>query len=323
MGAENPYRELVGRLSADEFSQLRAAVNERSCRDELGVGTLAEAAVAFRPAPGCPRCGEASPWRDGATAAGVPRWRCPRCSARFNSLSGTVPEHCRKPFPTWVSFVRLMRFNVPVDCAAEACGLTHKTAFEWRHRVLATVSGHQARLVLRHVVWADETYIVDTDLSRGYGQARKHGLSSQKVRICVAIDVHKNLAAVACGHGKPSSERMRRALGARIAPGSLLVHDKERSHNVLVRELGLESEAHKADVGDPTYLERMELVNNLCAWLKRHLWRFTGMSPENLQAYLDWYVYLFRVNQARDEWGPNARVVRHILMADATYRSSR
>lgn len=100
MGAENPYRELVGRLSADEFSQLRDAVNERSCRDELGVGTLAEAAVAFRPAPGCPRCGEASPWRDGATAAGVPRWRCPRCSARFNSLSGTVPEHCRKPFPT-------------------------------------------------------------------------------------------------------------------------------------------------------------------------------------------------------------------------------
>lgn len=50
----------------------------------------------------------------------------------------------------------------------------------------------------------------------------------------------------------------------------------------------LESEAHGAVVNDP------------CSWLKRHLWRFTGMSPRNLQAYLDWYVYLFRVNQARD-----------------------
>lgn len=53
----------------------------------------------------------------------------------------------------------------------------------------------------------------------------------------------------------------------------------------------------------------------------RYLWRFTGMSPRNLQAHLDWYVYLFSVNQARDRWDPTARVVRHILMADATYRS--
>lgn len=45
------------------------------------------------------------------------------------------------------------------------------------------------------------------------------------------------------------------------------------------------------------------------------------LTPRNLQAYLDWYVYLFRVNQARDRWDPTTRVVRHILMADATYRS--
>lgn len=46
-----------------------------------------------------------------------------------------------------------------------------------------------------------------------------------------------------------------------------------------------------------------------------------GDVARNLQAYLDWYVYLFRVNQARDRWNPTERVVRHILMADATYRS--
>ena len=40
----------------------------------------------------------------------------------------------------------------------------------------------------------------------------------------------------------------------------------------------------------------MEMVNDLCLWLKRYLWRFTGMSPRNLRAYLDWYVFLFRVN---------------------------
>lgn len=94
-----------------------------------------------------------------------------------------------------------MRHNVPVERATELFVVTHKTAFEWRHRVLATVAGHQDRIVLRDTVWVDETYINDTDLSKGYGQARKRGPSRQKPRICVDIDVHKNPVGVACGHG--------------------------------------------------------------------------------------------------------------------------
>ena len=214
-----------------------------------------------------------------------------------------------------------MRHNVPVECAAELCGVTHKTAFEWRHRVLATVSGHRDWIVLHDTVWVDETYVNDTDLFKGYGQAKKRGLSRQKLRICVVIDVQKNPVAVACGHGKPSSARVREAMGGRIASGALLIHDLEWAHNALVKDGGLESETHGADVSDPVYLKQMEMVNDLCSWPKRYLWRFTGMSPRGLQAYLDWYAYLFRVNQARGRWNPTARVVRHILMADATYRS--
>lgn len=80
-------------------------------------------------------------------------------------------------------------------------------------------------------------------------------------------------------------------MGSRMLPGSLPVHDPEKAHNALARDGGLESEAHRADVNDPVYLERMEMANDLCSWLKRYLWCFTGMLPRNLQAYLDWYVY--------------------------------
>lgn len=41
-----------------------------------------------------------------------------------------------------------MRHNVPVECATELCGVTHKTAFEWRYSVLATVSDYLDRIVL-------------------------------------------------------------------------------------------------------------------------------------------------------------------------------
>ena len=66
----------------------------------------------------------------------------------------------------------------------------------------------------------------------------------------------------------------------------------------------------------------MAMVNNLRSRLKRYLWRFTGMSATNMQSYLSWYVYLFRVNQEADEWRETARVVRHMLMADVSFRSS-
>ena len=44
------------------------------------------------------------------------------------------------------------------------------------------------------------------------------------------------------------------------------------------------------------------------------------MDPGNLQLYLDWYVYLFRVKQAKDRWPKVEGVLRHLMMADARYR---
>ena len=101
--------------------------------------------------------------------------------------------------------------------------------------MLATASGYQDRIVLRDTVWVDETYINDTDLSKGYGQARKRDQSRQKLCICVAIDVHKITVAVVCGHGKPSSARVRKAMGGTIAPGSLPIHDVVRAHGAPCR----------------------------------------------------------------------------------------
>ena len=48
MGRANPFGVLVAVLAADEFLLLRETVDERRCRDEVGVGTLAEAAAAYR-----------------------------------------------------------------------------------------------------------------------------------------------------------------------------------------------------------------------------------------------------------------------------------
>ncbi|MDR1014186.1 MAG: hypothetical protein LBL86_04305 [Coriobacteriales bacterium] len=82
-------------------------------------------------------------------------------------------------------------------------------------------------------------------------------------------------------------------------------------------------EPYRADTKDPAYLEGMEMTNNFCSWLKRYLWRFPGMKVDSLQSYLNWYVYLFRVTRDKRKWPKVERVVRHLMLVDATYRCSR
>lgn len=131
------------------------------------------------------------PVRDGSTAA--------------TSLTGTVLEHCRKPLATWVSFIRLMRRNIPVECAAELCGVTHKTTLEWRRRVLAMASGYQGRIMLRDTVWVDGAYVNDADLSKGYRQARKRSLSPPEA---VHLRRHRHPQEPGRGRLRPRKARL-------------------------------------------------------------------------------------------------------------------
>lgn len=321
MVAVNPYMGMVSSLNSNDFNALCLAVEQRKCRERIGVGTLDEAAKLWKPDPKCPNCSFPDATRDGKTPAGHQRWRCPACNTAFTSFTRTVLEYSKKELPVWERFITCMCYNAPIDLAAEVCGISHKTAYEWRHRVLSTVGNYQQHLVLNGRIWIDEFYLTDSDIIRGSDFQQKRGLSRSKICIAVAIDAFKNTVIVICGHGKPSSKRIKEALLSHITPGSVIVHDKERSHHALVKAAQCSDESYKADVRDPVYLESMALMNNLCSWLRRYLFRFPGMKRANLQSYLNWFVYLFRVNRDGDKWPKAARVLRHLVISDSCYRS--
>lgn len=142
-------------------------------------------------------------------------------------------------------------------------------------------------------------------------------------RIAVAVDGRKAPFAAVCGHGKPSSKGSKDALLGHIAEDPHAVHGKEKAHGSPVKAAKCTDEARKADVGDPVCLECMQLVNGFCSWIKRHLQRFAGISPADPQSCLNRYVHLFGVGQGREKRPETERAVRHLLMADARFRSSR
>lgn len=213
-----------------------------------------------------------------------------------------------------------MTFNVPLEMTEELCGISHPTAMLWRQKVFATVDGYQEHLYLRDRVWIDETYLFDSSVVHDDDYKKKRGLSEDQLCIVAAIDIHKNAYAVICGHGKPSSERILQALENHIVRGSTIVHDEDTSHNALIKKLDLVSEVYIADTKDRNYLKNMALINNLCSWLKRYINRFIGMRISNLQSYLNWFVYLFRVKGATDRWPKMSRILRHLVLTDIQYK---
>ena len=112
-----------------------------------------------------------------------------------------------------------------------------------------------------------------------------------------------------CGHGKPSSKRIYEALKDHIKEGSIVIHDGDNSHNCLIEKLNLNSIVYKANAKDENYLKNMALINNMCSWLKRYIWRFIGMEVDNLQSYLNWLIYLQRCKKDDETWPKTIRIL--------------
>jgi transposase-like protein len=317
----NPFAPGVDALNDSDFKLLRHAVAQRRCKEKVGFGTYAELVDGYRSDRPCPLCGSKHHIKNGRTPAGLQRFECKACASEYSALTGTIFEHSKKDLADWVNFVTMMCHNVQVEAAADMCEISHKTAFEWRHRVFATVTDYQERTMLKKRVWIDETYVEDSALIGQPDWRPKRGLSKNKICIAVAIDVFKNPYAVICGHGKPSAKRIKEALQGHIQEGSTIVHDMEKSHKSLVKSVKGIDEPYRADTKDPAYLEAMQMVNNLCAWLKYYLRRFPGMKQDNLQDYLNWFVYLFRVTRDKEKWPKVERVLRHLAMSKTTFRS--
>jgi len=320
MSVQSSFTDLVFSLSDKDFRLLQDVIAARRNKEQYGVTSFEELALRYNRIPTCPSCGSGKSVSFGFSPEGLPRYRCSECGKHYTLLSNTIFHSTNKSFDTWAEYLTLMTFNVPLEMTEELCNISHPTAMLWRKKVFATVNGYQEHLYLRDRVWIDETYLYDSSLVHEDDYKKKRGLSEDQLCIVVAIDIHKNTYAMICGHGKPSSERILEALKDHIVPGSTLVHDGEQAHNALIRELNLVDEAYKADPKDKNYLENMALINNMCSWLKRYIYRFIGMRIDNLQSYLNWFVYLFRVKGAADRWPKMNRILRHLVLTDTTYK---
>lgn len=309
-------RDYVFSLSLEDFKDLRKAVDERIDYDTYGFITYEEAAKYYGRKPICPKCNSDKYHFDGYTNAKHTRYKCDVCNNSYTLLSNSIFNSAKLPFHKLVNYLVLMSFNVPLELLCEVVGISNNTADLWRKKIFKTIDGYQNNLMLSDRVYIDETYIEDYEVLAIKDNKHLRGLSRSKICIVVAIDIHMNMVAIIEGHGKPSSAKILKALKSHIKEGSTIVHDGDHSHYKLIEELKCKEEFYKALVKDKYYLEHMNMINNMCAWLKRYIWRYVGMDIHNLQSYLNWFIYLLRVKTYEERWPKTERILRHLLLTN-------
>ena len=122
------------------------------------------------------------------------------------------------------------------------------------------------------------------------------------------------------GRGKPSKARIWDALGGHIASGSVLVHDMEKSHSVLVDRLGLASERHNAVAlrGMPDRDNPLDPVNDACNLVKRFLGAHPGFRRVDLPGYLD--LFSVAMNEPTDKMEKAAMLLDRAMLYPKTLR---
>ena len=321
MYTKDSISEFVFSLSDSDFSKLKHAVNDRISKERYGATTIEEFAIKNNKQIKCPSCGSSKIHKDGIskTKDSHQKFECNECGHRFTLMSKSIFNSMKISFNQLTLYITLMTFNVPLTMCEELCDISHPTAMLWRKKIFSTINNYQENIILKDTIWIDEFYIYDYSILHEDGYKQKRGLSKDQLCLVAAIDCYKNIVIRICGHGKPSSKRIKKTLASHIKSGSCIYHDGENSHNELIKDLDCESRVFIANPKNPEYIKNMALINNLCSWIRRYLFRFIGMDINNLESYLNWFVYLFRVKSNNEKWPKIERILRHLVLSDAQF----
>ena len=250
----------------------------------------------------CPICGGTHVQRNGRRPNGSQKYMCKDCGKSFSIRKNSIFSGTHKPMSVWREYLDCMAEGLSLDKSAERCGITHGTAFSWRHKILDAISRGQDGEVLDGIVEADETFLAVSYkgnaalfASEEAGRAaRKHGgenhtrgLSDELVCVPCAIDRKGNAVSKVAKLGKCSAEALGHVLGGRISSESTLCSDEDKSYRKFSRENGLKLVQIKGGKSVKGIFH-IQHLNSYHSRLKSFVSSFKGVSSKYLNNYLVW-----------------------------------
>ena len=250
----------------------------------------------------CPMCGSEEFTHWGQTRSGINRYHCNRCKSTFNITTNTLFQDRKISLIEWVDYlIRILGHESFLMASYEGRNSGTTTKY-WTAKLFRCLEGYQDGTLLYDRVMIDETYIPLRWSNREIREDGKQyrGLSKNQMCIAVGIDNHGQYYFEYIGQGKPSGKRAMASYGRHVKPGSVLIHDSERSHKSMVKSLELESHSYDSRKLKtlPDDENPMAEIDDVCFLLKHFLHAHSGFKEIELQGYLN--LFAFYMNPPND-----------------------
>ena len=243
----------------------------------------------------CPHCNSTNIIKWG-NFGNMKRFRCKDCKRTFTPTTGSALHWLKKPDKFIDYSLALCADGLkPLSKRSSEFGINIKTAFEWRHKLLAALNGPAP--VFDGIVELDDIWFLYSQKGRkGLKYSRKRGGSKRKgdndfqAKVLISKQRQGTCDMSLVKIGRISAADIDRRLKGKFAHGAILVSDKHPSISSFAKKQDLEHHSFiaKAHVKDKKW--HVQSVNRLAGLLKENLNRYLkGVSTKYLQNYISWF----------------------------------
>ena len=242
----------------------------------------------------CRHCDSDRIKKNGFTKNEVQRYYCYECKRSFSPTTSTIFENHKISITEWVEFL-LDIFNYgSTTLTSKVNKNSLNTSTYWLNKVFLLLREYQNGIVLKGKVYIDEMFysVIKGDIEKKNGK-KLRGLSRNQYCIGIGYD-GTNIIAIVEGFGKTSSDLTKLTFINHIEENSRLIHDDEKAHRKLVKELKLIDESYsstwlktKTDKENP-----LRPINHQCDLIRQFLNTHSGFDRDDLQDYLNLYCFM-------------------------------
>lgn len=245
----------------------------------------------------CPHCSHNKYVRYGKDK-GVQRYKCKSCKRGFTEYTGTWMAGLQRRDKVG-EYLELMIQEKSLDKISAALGINKKTAFDWRHKILAALGDGKGGFT--GITESDEIFFLRSEKGREVkgrrprkrgGKSKKRGVSNDQVAVIVTQDRKSELGLSVATLGRIGKADLVRAIGERIEKGTtILCSDAHHSYKGFARDMEVEFHTLNASKGQrvkgPFHIQHVNSTHNrVRKWLGNTFW---GVSTKYLQQYMDWH----------------------------------
>lgn len=286
MQIQEKIKQLFAKLGREEQKQvLRSLENKNQPLDST---------VKQVPVTACPYCGSTHFSKNGKRGA-TQQYVCKSCVKLFTGKTGTF-LHGIKDGKKFKRYFKLMfEQYLPLSVMSEKIGISHQTAFDWRHRILSGLKITTEEF--KGITEIDDIWFLYSQkgrkglkYSRIRGGSHRQGDNKFQVKLLITADRQNEKDMSVLKIGRISKADIQRKVGGKFNESCTLVSDKHLSIAAFAKSEGIRHKrftSSKHTAGNDYHVQN---VNNMATRLKNVVnHQLRGVSTKYLQNYSNWF----------------------------------